>query len=359
MSRLLPRLAARTRTTASTRPFLPAPQCLLHTSSPACATTLPITAHGPPPKPPLPAGEIADLRRRQKLERAENTILSAKGGRFWKEVSVVDTDGALGINLDTRPLKTPTKQPILIPRTKPVLAAAIAVEWSLLRTSADALKSYLIPLTGLASRAIDLQASEAEGAAPAAGSVARRDDIVENLMRYLDTDTLLCFAPTTPAEEGRRSLREMQEEAAWPITAFLATNVWPGVTLVPVDGDEGLTAVKRQPQETRDVIRSWVERLGVWDLVGLERAVLATKSLLIAARLVAEWSEEMQFSMGREKVFGAEEAAEAASVEVRFQTGRWGEVEDTHDVEKEDLKRQLGAARMLVAGLKNITGLSL
>ncbi|RPB13233.1 ATP12-domain-containing protein [Morchella conica CCBAS932] len=360
MSRLLPRLAARTRITASTRPFLPASQCLLHTSSPAYATPLPITAHGPPPKPPLPAGEIADLRRRQKLERAENTLLSAKGGRFWKEVSVIESsNGALGINLDTRPLKTPTKQPILIPRTKPILAAAIALEWSLLRTSADALKSYLIPLTGLASRAIDLQASEAEGAAPAASSVAKRDDIVENLLRYLDTDTLLCFAPTTPPEEGRKSLREMQEESARPITAFMTTNVWPGVKLVPVDGDEGLIAVEGQPQETRDVIRSWIERLGVWDLVGLERAVLATKSLLIAARLVAEWSEEMQFSMGREKVFGAEEAAEAASVEVRFQTGRWGEVEDTHDVEKEDLKRQLGAARMLVSGVKNLTSPSL
>jgi hypothetical protein len=34
-------------------------------------------------------------------------------------------------------------------------------------------------------------------------------------------------------------------------------------------------------------------------------------------------------------------------------------VEDTHDVEKEDLKRQLGAARMLVSGVKNLTTPSL
>lgn len=273
-------------------------------------------------------------------------------------MTVVEKNGALEIHLDSRPLKTPTKQLLRIPHTKPHLAALIAIEWSLLRTSGDALKSYLIPLTGLASRALDLAASESPDASPdvpGAAGVAKRKDIVENLLRYLDTDTLLCFAPTTPREEGHKTLREMQEEAARPITAFMSTNVWPGVSLVPVDGDEGLIAVKGQPQETRDVVRSWVERLGVWDLIGLERAVLATKSLVIAARLVAEWSEEMTVSMGREKVFGAEDAAEAASVEVRFQTGRWGEVEDTHDVEKEDLKRQLGAARVLVVGIKNLS----
>lgn len=238
----------------------------------------------------------------------------------------------------------------MIPRSKPTLAGAIAVEWSRLRASADALKGYLIPLTQLASRVIDLEASERPGADAASGGVASREEIVENLLRYLDTDTLLCFAPTTPPEEGRKSLRDLQEESARPITSFLTMNVWPGVTLVPIDGDDGLIPVKEQPKETRDVIKSWVMTLGVWDLIGLERAVLASKSLLIAARLVAEWSEEMNFSRGRSKIFGVNEAAAAASVEVRFQTGRWGEVEDTHDVEKEDLKRQLGASILLVAG---------
>jgi len=38
------------------------------------------------------------------------------------------------------------------------------------------------------------------------------------------------------------------------------------------------------------------------------------------------------------------------SVEVVWQTGRWGEVEDTHDVEKEDVRRQLASAVLLVTG---------
>lgn len=146
------------------------------------------------------------------------------------------------------------------------------------------------------------------------------------------------------------SLRELQEEAAAPVIAVLTERVWPGVVLVPVDGDKGMAGVKSQPKETRGVVAAWMGALGRWDLVALERAVLASKSMCVAARLVVEWSEEIGVVGGGKRGFGVEEAARAASVEVMFQTGRWGEVEDTHDVEKEDLRRQLGASVLLAAG---------
>ncbi len=90
-----------------------------------------------------------------------------------------------------------------------------------------------------------------------------------------------------------------------------------------------------------------------FELAGLERGVLASKSLLTAARLVAEWSEGgagVGMRVRRDQKFGVEEAAKAASIEVDWQIGRWGEVEDTHDVEKEDLRRQLGSVILLVSG---------
>lgn len=102
--------------------------------------------------------------------------------------------------------------------------------------------------------------------------------------------------------------------------------------------------------------------LDAWELVGLERAVLAGKSLCVGARLVVEWGESfvdlraaLDTSQGAPKKagqrrFGIEEAAEACSVEVRWQTGQWGEVEDTHDVEREDLRRQFGSTVLLVSG---------
>lgn len=85
--------------------------------------------------------------------------------------------------------------------------------------------------------------------------------------------------------------------------------------------------------------------------------MLAGKSLCVAARLVCEWSEYLRADgMGGQRDgrgggrFGIEEAAEACSLEVRWQTGRWGEVEDTHDVEREDMRRQFGSVILVVGG---------
>lgn len=97
--------------------------------------------------------------------------------------------------------------------------------------------------------------------------------------------------------------------------------------------------------------------LSPWDLAGLERATLAGKSLLVGVRLLVEWSESFratqQWGQSEERGetrFGIEAAAEACSLEVRWQTGRWGEVEDSHDVEKEDLRRQFGSVIVVVGG---------
>jgi len=229
---------------------------------------------------------------------------------------------------------------MIIPSTKPLLAHAVALEWAHLRTSQDALKGHLTPLTQLCSRVIDMAAAEVEG------DFTIRNDIVNILIRYLNTDTLLCWEPTPPQNqipEGTKTLRQQQMEAAAPILAFLTTRVWPGATIVPADGDKGILPAG-QPAETKAMVMEWMRSLDPWRLVGLERTILAGKSLLVGARLVSEWS-----GLG-EGDWGVKQACEAASIEVRHQTQQWGEVEDTHDVEKEDIQRQIGAAWLLIVG---------
>lgn len=180
-------------------------------------------------------------------------------------------------------------------------------------------------------------------------------------MRYLDTDSLLCWAPPPrdPTPEGETTLRALQERTAGEIVGFLTTHVWPGVEFEPVL-DESSIMPRQQKQGVRELIQGWVMGLDAWDLAALERAALAGKSLLSGVRLVVEWSEGAAGQAGRDvaaaqgsgerRKFGVEEAARATSLEVAWQTGHWGEVEDTHDVEKEDLRRQLGSAVLLVAG---------
>lgn len=168
-------------------------------------------------------------------------------------------------------------------------------------------------------------------------------------MRYLDTDSLLCWAPD---DDKTGELRQVQKTVAEDVVGFLTERVWPGTTIVPVL--DGATIFPRaQDEATRAVVRGWVSGLSGWELAGLERAVLAGKSMLVGARLLVEWSEGRvgMVSFDAEGArFGVDKAAKAASLELAWQTGKWGEVEDTHDVEREDVRRQLGSAVLLVTG---------
>lgn len=215
----------------------------------------------------------------------------------------------------------------------------------------QALKTHYIPMTSLAARAIDIEDADAEG------NAKMRNDIIEVLMRYLATDTLLCWAPEknihdAPDDQGS-SLRLVQTKLATPIIAYLTTHVWPGVEIKPILEPDSILPVE-QPEMTKSVVRGWLQGLPAYELAGVERAVLASKSLLVAVRLVHEWSEvftEARQATSEGDRFGIMEAAEASSAEVTWQTKQWGEVEDTHDVEKEDLRRQLGSVVILVGGL--------
>ena len=167
-----------------------------------------------------------------------------------------------------------------------------------------------------------------------------RNTITKTVMRYLDTDSALCWAPTPPDDppgyethvSRTESLRSIQQRTSVPIIAYLTERVWPGVEIIPVL-DEGSIMPKPQPQQTLDVIKGWIMGLPAFELAGLERGVLAGKGLLIASRLLVEWSEELvHLREGqKERNFGVEEAAKAATQEVEYQLGMWGVVEDTQD----------------------------
>lgn len=260
--------------------------------------------------------------------------------------------------LDTRPLRTPSKDVLSVPATKPHLAHAIALEWDVMTTAQQALKTHMIPLTSMAARAGDIAQEDARG------DTTTRDDIITTAMRYLETDTLLCWVPeknayavedadADGAGDKRESLREMQVRVASDIIAFLSTKVWPGVDIKPILDADSILPVS-QSQATKDIIKQWISGLQAYDLAALERGILASKSLLVAVRLVVEWSENFRHvQRPGQKRFGIEEAAEASSLEVKWQTDMWGEVEDTHDVDKEDLKRQLGSVIVVVSGETN------
>ncbi|KID89386.1 ATP12 ATPase family protein [Metarhizium guizhouense ARSEF 977] len=337
----------------------------LHATTYKAASVASVLGTGPPPEPPTPAvrnmNERIERRRKQaELLKQAKVIRNAKDGkttalrkRLWKEVSVQEVDGALQIHLDTRPLRHPqTKEIIRLPLSKPNLAFAIALEWDTLTSSLQATKQHFIPLTSLACRALDI---EKDDASSAPGAATIRNDITTSVLRYLDTDSLLCWAPPAGEYDLRNdageSLRDVQKRTTDEIVSFMTTHVWPGIRLEPVLDGHAIMP-RKQDDGVREVVQGWVSGLSPWEMAGLERAVLAGKSLVAAARFITEWSEGpvRKPNLSGHVQFGVEEAAKTVSLEVDWQVTQWGEVEDTHDVNNEDVRRQLGSVVLLVSG---------
>jgi chaperone required for assembly of F1-ATPase len=63
--------------------------------------------------------------------------------RFWKTVDLQERGDALSVMLDSRSLKTPAGQPLLLPSSKRLAATLIVTEWENQR---DVLKSHALPM---------------------------------------------------------------------------------------------------------------------------------------------------------------------------------------------------------------------
>lgn len=231
--------------------------------------------------------------------------------KFWTKISVDETPTHRAVTLEGKPLKTPGGNPLLIPNTKPAfLSHLIAQEWQVMPTLQ--LKAHHVPLTSLASRAIDISEEE-------------RVIVAEKLLPYLDTDTLLVIAPVKDCE-GR--LRADQLEKFGPVVED-ACKVWGIPKLNYLDTESQLFGNYQTP-EAKEKVMDWIKSLDNWKFASLERATTAARSLIVGMNTV----------LHRRPVA---ELAHLASLEVAHQTEIWGEVEDTHDVDHEDIRRLLGA----------------
>ncbi|EPS42011.1 hypothetical protein H072_4015 [Dactylellina haptotyla CBS 200.50] len=346
------RVSSSSASITASRPLVSLPR-YIHSTRSNNATPLPLggTAAGPPPAAPIPHSEYVTRNRLR-----EAVIPKPRTERFWQEVHLKLVDGSFEVHLDTRPVKTASKRALAIPANKPHLAHAIQVEWAIMRTAKEALKSQYIPLTSLTSRAVDFEMDEKEGKVPEPAAEGEeptkttREQIVDFVMGYLDTDTVLMISPTRGghlAAPGEKQLRDRQLETAhnmveWAQEHFKSSDGEGKLNFVLSDGDDGLLPAS-QSDRTRDTIRDVVSKFTPWELVGLECAVIISKSLLVGLRLV------MENKKGGMINWDVEDAATACNLETDFQIEQWGLVEDTHDVGHADLRRGLGSVVLLVS----------
>ncbi len=204
--------------------------------------------------------------------------------RFWTCATVEPAGDGFAVHLDGRPVRTPAKTPLILP--KPALAQAIAVEWD---AQQGLIRPETMPMTRMANSALDK-------VAPLHGAV------VVEVAGFGGSD-LLCYRAEAPAPLVARQVR------AWdPLLDWIAVEGAPLVVtagLMPVVQPEGSLARLRDRVAGHDPFR----------LTALHDLVAITGSLVLGLAIAA----------GR---IAPEEAWDLSRIDEDWQAEEWGADEE-------------------------------
>lgn len=203
--------------------------------------------------------------------------------RFYKAAEARARDGGgWEIALDDRTVKTPARQPLILPTR--ALAEAVAAEWN---AQSEEIVPRSMPFTGFANAAIDRIAPEPDAFA---GSLAA----------YGETD-LLCYRA-----EGPDSLVAAQSSVWDPVLAWARRRFDADFEIV-----SGIIH-RAQPDFTLRQLRHATLAHDAFALAGLAPLVTISGSLILALAV-------------SEGAVDVDTAWAAATIDERFQAERWGE----------------------------------
>lgn len=238
---------------------------------------------------------------------------SQRPKRFWKQASVIELPAEgegnqgrfFGVALDSRPVRAPSKQPLRL-ASQP-LALAVAAEWD---AQDKEILPHTMPLTQLANTAQDRM-------------VPMRDEIIAELLKHVDADTL-CYYAGEPQDLIDR------QHATWtPITAWAQDRF--GATWRTTNGIMPLS----QEAAVHQAVAAALADLTADELAAYQVVAPVTASVLVGLAVVH----------GR---LTADQAFTSALVEELFQAELWGE--DYEAIDRwERIKSDLRAAEAYLA----------
>lgn len=224
--------------------------------------------------------------------------------RFWKTADVARGESDWAVALDGKRVRTPAGKPLLVPAEP--LAQAIAGEWN---AAGKTVEPRDMPLTGLASAAIDVVSPGPE--AFAAG-----------LAKYGESD-LACYRTEAPRELVARQAEKWDGLLAWARRRFdVDFRTTCGIVHV------------HQPEATVQRLAHAVAALDAFRLAGLSPLVTIGGSLVTALAVL-------------EGAISADEGWVAVSIDEQWQLDQWGgdaEAQAALDARRRDF---LAAARFL------------
>lgn len=222
--------------------------------------------------------------------------------RFYKNSSVLYSDGRYEITLDQRKLKTP-RGTLFTVESEP-LALAIATEWN---SQKDTVERSTMMLTALANTAIDNP------------NHLQKNDIINFILSYAESDTILFHNKEEP------NLFQLQTEQWDPLIEWFnkryeteltkTTDITPPVF----------------PQGAKMQIASYLKSHSLTTLHGIQFAVETVKSVILAFACI-------------DRRITPEQAVFLSRLEEEYQLGHWGRVEWAHDIAQQDLQARFASA---------------
>ena len=219
------------------------------------------------------------IRSRSSSNGGIMAVWAAK--RFWKTATAGPCDGGFTILLDTRPVKTPAKQPLILPTQ--AMAEALAVEWD---AQSGVIRPETMPLTRAANSSIDKV-------------MPNLDAVVEELSGYGGSD-LLCYRADDPEPLVGRQAAGWDPLLDWAKAELEAPlRVTSGVIPVP------------QPPESLQRLRSHVAAQSAFQLAALHDLVAISGSLILG------------LAVARRRLT-ADEAFALSRIDESWQIEQWG-----------------------------------
>ncbi|WP_420431974.1 ATP12 family chaperone protein [Hyphobacterium sp.] len=201
--------------------------------------------------------------------------------RFYKAVSVAETERGWTLQLDGRGIRTPMKNRLVAPTQ--TLAQLMAAEWD---AQGKRIDPFTMPITRLAHGAIDSAATN-------------RDAIIGEALKFAETDLLRHRGED--AELARRQADEWDSYLEWA-EKTLGANL-PAVT--------GIMPAETTPKAIA-ALQAKAKAYDAWQLTALGQATALTASALLGFALV-------------ERHATADEVFSASRVDETFQAEHWGE----------------------------------
>jgi chaperone required for assembly of F1-ATPase len=209
--------------------------------------------------------------------------------RFYKDVSVSQTDGGFTVLLDGRSVRTPGRNPLILPTEK--LAGAVAREWQI---QGEEVVATTMPLLRLANTVVD-------------GVAVNRDPVIDAILRFGEND-LLCYRADQPM-----GLAARQREGWDPLLDWARRRHGADMRVA-----EGLTHVDQTP-EALAALHQALEAQDAFALGALHVIASITGSVVLALAVVDGFiSGADAFALSRiDEIYQAEKWGEDAEATKR------------------------------------------